>query len=119
MEKAKTWKKQARLDYFLISEEPFEIADDCNTVSGYRTGHSAITLQLKLNKNKRGRSYWKFNNSLLRDEDYIKLVMQSIKEVTEQLIKEVTDTYKIHNKQQNEENLGTNNDNNNNAESAH
>ena len=30
-------KTQARLDYFLISEETFEIANDCNTLSGYRT----------------------------------------------------------------------------------
>ena len=105
MEKAQPRKKQARLDYFLISEETFEIANDCNTLSGYRTDHSAITLQLKLNKNQRGRSYWKFNNSLLRDENYIKLVKQSIKEVTK--------TYKTHNNQHNEDNLETNDNNNN------
>ena len=116
-EKGFTWrrlnpeKKQARLDYFLISEETFEIANDCNTLSGYRTDHSAITLQLKLNKNQRGRSYWKFNNSLLRDENYIKLVKQSIKEVTE--------TYKTHNNQQNEDNLETNDNNNNNDKNAY
>ena len=76
-EKGFTWrrlnpeKKQARLDFYLISEETFEIAYDCNVVSGYRTDHSAITLQIKLNKNDRGKGYWKFNNSLLRDENYI------------------------------------------------
>ena len=75
-EKGFTWRrlnpeKQARLDYFLISEETFEIANDCNTLSGYRTDHSAITLQLKLNKNQRGRSYWKFNNSLPTEKTII------------------------------------------------
>ena len=67
-------KKQARLDYFLISEETFEFTNDCKIVSGYRTDHSGITLKLKLNQNERGTSYWKFNNSLLKDKDYIQLV---------------------------------------------
>ena len=111
-EKGFTWrrlnpeKKQARLDFFLISEETFEIANDCNTVSGYRTDHSAITLQLKLNKNERGKGYWKFNNSLLRDTKYIELVKQTINEIK--------DTYKVHNNQQNEESLNTNNRDNQN-----
>ena len=106
-------KKQARLDYFLISEETFEFTNDCKIVSGYRTDHSGITLKLKLNQNERGTSYWKFNNSLLKDKDYIQLVKKSIKEVT--------DTYKIHNNQQNRDTSDNNNNNNNesNGENAY
>ena len=109
-DKGFTWRrlnpeiKQARLDFFLISEETFQIASDCKKVSGYRTDHSGIVLQLRLNQNERGRSYWKFNNSLLKDKDYIKLVKQSIKEVT--------NTYKINNNMQDTVNLEENNNEN-------
>ena len=79
---------------------------DCNVVSGYRTDHSGIILKLKLNQNERGKSYWKFNNSLLNDKDYIQLVKKSVEEVK--------NTYKIVNIQQNRVNLDNNNNNNNN-----
>ena len=114
-DKGFTWRrlnpeiKQARLDFFLISEETFQIANDCKKVSGYRTDHSGIVLQLRLYQNERGRSYWKFNNSLLKDKDYIKLVKQSI---VKQSIKEVTNTYKINNNMQDTVNLEENNNEN-------
>ena len=79
-------KKQARLDYFLISEDLLGFVNDCKTVSGYRTDHSGVTLQLRLNQNDRGRSYWKFNNSLLKDREYIQLVKK--------VIVDFTDTYR-------------------------
>ena len=63
-----------------------------------------------MNKNDRGKGYWKFNNSLLRDENYIKLVKQTIKDIK--------DTYKVRNNQQNEDNLHMKNDNQD-EENAH
>ena len=92
-DKGLTWrrlnpeKKQARLDFFLISEENFQYCYDCKVLPGYRTDHSGIILKLKLSQNEKGRSYWKFNNSLLRNTDYINLVKKSIGEVLE--------TYKV------------------------
>ena len=80
--------------------------NNCKTVSGYRTDHSGVTLQLRLNQNDRGRSYWKFNNSLLKDREYIQLVKK--------VIVDVTDTYRVNNNQQHRENLNNNNNNNNN-----
>ena len=74
-------KKQARLDYFLVSEENFQYCYDCKVVPGYRTDHSGIILKLKLNQNAKGRSYWKFNNSLLKDTVYIELVKKTIGQV--------------------------------------
>ena len=99
-EKGFTWrrlnpeKKQARLDFFLVSSENFQYCYDCNVLPGYRTDHSAIMLKLKLNQNEKGRSYWKFNNSLLRDSEYIKIVKKTIGEVL--------DTYKVKNNKENE-----------------
>ena len=75
-------RKQARLDFFLISLECFLYADTTSIIPGYRTDHSGITLDLVFNyDNERGRGYWKFNNSLLKDQNYIKIVKDTILEV--------------------------------------
>ena len=95
--RAYTWKrmnpvrKQARLDYFLINETCLEYVMDTNINPGYRTDHSSILLKLKFINNERGRGYWKFNNSLLKNKDYIKLVKYTIQELK--------DTYKTNDEQ--------------------
>ena len=52
-----------------------------NIIPGYRTDHSGVTLELTLNENERGRGYWKFNNSLLKDHSYIQIVKDTISDV--------------------------------------
>ena len=64
-------KKQARLDYILVSDSIFSFVTDSDIVPGYRTDHSDIILKLKLQDLERGRSYWKFNITLLKDKKYI------------------------------------------------
>ena len=76
--------KRARLDYFLISENLFSDIDDVNILPGYRTDPSLILLSLKFNKFSRGRSFWKFNNSLLRDRTYVTEIKNVINRVKEQ-----------------------------------
>ena len=68
-------------------------------------------MNLKLIKNETGKSYWKFNNSLLKDREYIKIVKKTIEDVLE--------TYKNRELQQestNSQNINgiNSNDNNNN-----
>ena len=63
-------RKQARLDFFFNKIIP-----------GYRSDHSGILLELALNINKRGRGYWKFNTYLLKDQQYVSLVKNTISEV--------------------------------------
>ena len=48
-------------------------------------------LKLKFINNERGRGYWKFNNSLLKNKDFVKLVKDTIQEVI--------DTYKTNDEQ--------------------
>ena len=84
-----TWKKlhpfkQARLDFFLVSEQLFVDINSAEIEAGYRTDHSAINIILNFQKQTKGRSFWKFNNSLLKDPDYVKLVKNVIKAVKEQ-----------------------------------
>lgn len=71
--------KQARLDFFLISNELYTIINECNIFPGYRSDHSLITLSLDLDKNIKGHSYWKFNNSLLRDNAFMNKIKETIK----------------------------------------
>ena len=72
--------KKARLDFFLMSEELLSCLDSVNILPGYRTDHAMVTLDIKLLAFNRGRGFWKFNNSLLRDKEYIKRVKQCISE---------------------------------------
>ena len=73
--------KQARLVFFLVHDSIFQYVTAANIISGNRTDHSAITLKLKLHENERGRGYWKFNNSLLKDKKFVEETKQVIDEV--------------------------------------
>ena len=59
---------------------------DAKILTGYRTDHSSISLQLEFGKFKKGRSYWKMNNSLLKDHSYVESVKNKIMEVKLQYV---------------------------------
>lgn len=50
----------------------------------YRSDHSTVVLTFQINEFKRGRGVWKFNNSLLKDFNYPKLVKSCINNIKEQ-----------------------------------
>ena len=64
--------KQARLDFFLISEELMTMVERVDIIPGYRTDHAIIKLELRVTEMERGKGVWRFNNSLLRDQVYVK-----------------------------------------------
>ena len=74
-------KKQARLDFFIIHESSFQYVTNTDIIPGYRTDHSAIILKLKFQNNERGKGYWKFNNSLLKNTQYIDKIKKIIEDV--------------------------------------
>ena len=80
----KNTNKKARLDFFLISSSFMVEVKLCLISAGYRTDHSLIKLQLEFGHFKKGKSYWKMNNSLLKDITYVKKIKQKIQEVKEQ-----------------------------------
>lgn len=84
-------KKQARLDFFLVSETMFQFVTNTDIISGYRTDHSSIILKIKLQESERGRGYWKFNNSLLKDKSYIEEIKKTIEEVKNTYVINVND----------------------------
>ena len=64
---------------------------DTDIISGFRSDHSGIILNMSFNQNERGRGYWKFNNLLLKDKDYITVVKETINEVKNTYIRKNND----------------------------
>lgn len=60
---------------------------------GYRSDHSIVTTELKIITFKRGRGFWKFNNSLLSDMNYVQKVNETIQDICKQYL--VRDTEDI------------------------
>lgn len=70
---------QRRLDFFLVSDELQPFVEKCDIIPAPSTDHSAITIKFKsFKEGKRGPSFWKFNNSLLENEEYITKLTQKI-----------------------------------------
>ena len=81
-----TWKKrnpckQARLEFFLMSETLFHYVKDLIIYPSYRSDHAIVILELNLTKLSHGQSYWKHNNSLLTDPDYLKQINKKIEDI--------------------------------------
>ena len=78
-----TWRKRnpikhARLDFFLTSDTMTDIVKTCDIGVAYRSDHSMIELELFVNKFTVGKGTWKFNNSLLKNRDYLNLINNAI-----------------------------------------
>ena len=77
--------QQGRLDYFIVSESLLPFINGTDIVSGYRSDHCIVTLFLKNEEMKgKNRSFWKFNNSLLYDKNYVNLIKLCIHNVKKQ-----------------------------------
>ena len=70
---------QCHLDYFLISNEIQEDVAFIDIVPSVANDHSVVHLKIYGAKIKgKGRSYWKFNNSLVEDAIYVEKVRSLI-----------------------------------------
>ena len=81
-----TWRKkspikQARLDYFLVSQDLLTSVDKCSIEGSYRSDHSMITLDISFVQFQKGKPLWKHNNSLLSDKDYLRTMNNKIDEI--------------------------------------
>ena len=77
-----TWRgpnhKQSRLDYFLFSSDLIQYTKTCSIDTAYRSDHSPVSITINFTNQERGKGNWKFNNSLLRDPEYIQIVKDCI-----------------------------------------
>ena len=74
--------KQARLDFYILSSHMCDIIKSCDIKVGYRSDHSRVDLEILLSNFTRGRGLWKFNNSLLKNKNYVDLINRVIEEET-------------------------------------
>ena len=91
-----TWRQknpfiQRRLDFWLTSDICQDDIDETDIIPSINSDHSAIALHLNtIGKQNHSPSYWKFNNSLASDTDYVLLMNQNIPVWLDEF-KEVTD----------------------------
>ena len=72
---------QTRLDYFLVSNCICDNVEQAQILTSYCSDHSCISKKFNsLPKQEKGNGYWKFNASLIEDENYVSRVNQLIDE---------------------------------------
>ena len=83
--------KMARLDFFLISSQLSPFVSKSSIEPSIYSDHSIIFLELDFSRVRLGKGFFKFNNSLLKDNNYINLVKRRIKNVTRQYAENTLD----------------------------
>lgn len=84
-EKHFTWSRKTpfvarRLDYILMSDAIFNKSFLCDIISTSQSDHRLVEIKFKVSHVKRGPSYWKFNDSLLRDQAFVNIMNNVIQE---------------------------------------
>ena len=69
-----------RLDFWLISNHLCNNVTKVDILPTVNSDHSIIHISIKTLNPKRGPSYWKFNASLLNDDEYVKMIKNVIKQ---------------------------------------
>ena len=73
--------KQTRLDYIFMSNSLQESITQIEIIPSVLSDHSAVILKLRpLVGDKRGPGYWKFNNSLNNDRQFVSQMNSKIEE---------------------------------------
>ena len=83
-----TWRERrgrgvcfSRIDQIFISESLLNTVESCRITPAAFSDHSSINLNfVKLNTEEKKRSFWKFNNDLLLEEEYVKNIKNIINE---------------------------------------
>ena len=73
--------KGSRIDLALVSGGLDQNAQWVQYLPGIKTDHRAIYVLLELNPFERGRGYWKFNNTLLKDKEFLDFMNQEIEKI--------------------------------------
>lgn len=77
---------KSRIDLFLTSRNVLYAKSNptADIRNGYLTDHKMITISVNVPCIEVGRSFWKFNNVLLRDENFVSLIRRKIPEILDE-----------------------------------
>ena len=70
--------KASRIDYALVSGGLDHKVKMTQYLAGIMTDHRAFYMVVDLALNERGRGYWKFNNTLLKDKEFLDIMNQEL-----------------------------------------
>ena len=79
-----TWRKKIpfplfeRLDFFLMSESILQMVERSQTLPAFQSDHTIVKVNICSSFPERGKGYWKFNTTLLRDKEYIEKINRLI-----------------------------------------
>ena len=80
--------KRARLDFLLVSSALVPFVANTDIEPGIESDHSIPVLDVEFARFQRGRGFFKFNNSLLKDKEYVELISEVIRDITTQYVEE-------------------------------
>ena len=74
---------KSRIDFFLISDKyMYQVTPPVAKIEdGYLSDHKMCTLEIRIGKISIGKSFWKFNNTLLLDDDFISKAREAIVDI--------------------------------------
>ena len=82
--------------FFLINENLVADVISADIEPGYRIDHSAVTIPFRFTERARGRTFWKFNSSLLKDKEYVRRIKETIKKTKQNYAKNADGVDMIH-----------------------
>ena len=75
--------KASRIDFALVSGGLDQKVKNCMYLTGIQTDHRAFYMVVDLNQFERGTGYWKFNNSHLKEKEFIEVMNQELEQSLE------------------------------------
>ena len=77
----------SRIDFFPVSNSRTSFTQSINVLPSIRSDHRVVKLVLRFHQFNIGPGYWKFNNNLLDDDNYISFIKQVL-QITNPIIKQ-------------------------------
>ena len=68
--------RNSRIDVLLINHTHTNTVKYCNITYAPAPDHKSVVMQVAITNKKRGKGYWKLNNSVLSDEEYVNGITQ-------------------------------------------
>ena len=74
----------SRLDFFLISQSLWPYITESQILTRFRSDHNPIKLIIDFKRFESGRGFWRFNNTLLKDTEYVQKINKIIQDTTKE-----------------------------------